>query len=364
MSLDHHDIAPIFVVGAGRSGTTLLASMIASHSDVGGGPETHFFDKIRATELGRAAADPSWPSLAVDCILGLRLAEQPVHSLFGVKPREVSDFLSHRAPSVAAMLESLTTARARSQGKSRWVEKTPNHLLHVQQIRVAFPKARIVRIVRDPRDAAYSMRQLPSASTSAVANALALLDDWHSRSREFFGPNFPDALTVRFEDLVVDPENVLTKVCAHLDLPFEDRMLQYQEAARLISTPNETWKTRNAQALDTNRVDRWSETLPSEVAQAISLTCAEAIAEFGYRDVGVVNGVKFLPPTYARLLTGHEPRIVRYGSEGIAVRISRRSIAPSDRAVSRVAHTWLTTRAHFRKSSPALVNSSEMRAKG
>ncbi|WP_375504726.1 sulfotransferase [uncultured Jatrophihabitans sp.] len=110
------------------------------------------------------------------------------------------------------MLRALIELNARMQGKPRWVEKTPNHLLHVAQVRSAFSDARILRVVRNPRDVAHSMRQLPWGSRSAIANGL-LWADWHARSEHEFAPKHADVLTVRYEDLMSSPESTLTTIC-------------------------------------------------------------------------------------------------------------------------------------------------------
>jgi hypothetical protein len=59
------------------------------------------------------------------------------------------------------MLESLAATSASAAGKARWVEKTPNHLLYLEEIRRYYPSAFILRIVRDPRDVALSLTGVP-----------------------------------------------------------------------------------------------------------------------------------------------------------------------------------------------------------
>ena len=271
---------PIFIVGAPRSGTTLLASMLAGHSQVACGPETQFVNKLSNAQLNAALKDPAWPRQAVKLVTSLTLAEQPVAELFGHSKQDIQTFLAARKPSVQALLESLTALYAAKQGKPRWAEKTPNHLLHLPKIRVLYPGAPVVRIVRDPRDSALSMRQLPWASRSALANAY-LWDTWFRNSQPFFGSD-ANTLTLRYEDLVKDPEAVLTGVCAFIGETFEPKMLETQKTGRSVSSPNESWKAQNARALDQSRTQLWRQEPNPTLQRALSYTCAAGIDAFGY----------------------------------------------------------------------------------
>ncbi len=213
-------------------------------------------------------------------VTSLTLANQPVAELFGHSEHDLQKFLAARDPSVGAILESLTTLYADKQGKPRWAEKTPNHLLHLPTIRAAYPKAPIVRIVRDPRDSALSMRQLPWASPSALANGF-LWTAWFNESQSFFERDL-NTLTVRYEDLVSAPETVLTEICNFIGETFEPGMLAIQKTGKSVSSPNESWKASNTCALDPSRTQLWQRQLNPAWQRALSRTCAGGIEAFGY----------------------------------------------------------------------------------
>lgn len=180
---------PIFIVGILRSGTTLLAAMLGSHSRIDCGPETHFFRYLAMFSEKNLVSRKSWPIEAVDFISSLKLNGEKVHKHFGLSISQIELFLKYQNPSVATMLESLTQLHAKQAGKSRWVEKTPNHMLHLCAIRKHYPLSPIIRIIRDPRDAALSITKLPWASKSALAN-LFLCDEWNRKSVAFFDDDF------------------------------------------------------------------------------------------------------------------------------------------------------------------------------
>lgn len=271
---------PIFIVGIPRSGTTLLAAMVAAHSRIACGPETQFFYKLPPGQLELAVADRFWPRRAVRLVCSLTLAGQNVVRLFGLRRRHVWWFLSRRAPSVSAMLESLTLSYARRVGKTRWAEKTPNHLLHLDAIRVEWPGAPIVRIVRDPRDAASSMRRLPWASDSVLDNC-RLWNEWHDASRDFFRRD-DRSMTLRLEDLLGDPEEELQRLCEFVGERYEPAMLETSRTASAISSRGEPWKAAVSESLDRGRVYLWRHELPADVLAAASACCCSGIREFGY----------------------------------------------------------------------------------
>jgi hypothetical protein len=272
--------APVFIVGTPRSGTTLLAAFLSSHSRLDCGPETHFFGYLAQEAVGRLLAPRHWPERAVRFLTAMTLNGSPVHRLFNRSAEELTAFLKDRPPAVPAMLEALTAGHARAAGKVRWVEKTPNHLLEVEALRRFYPSAPVVRIVRDPRDAAVSMRKLPWASRSVLAN-LYLCDEWLRRSARFFERD-ANALTVVYEELMADPRGQLERLCGFLGESFEPGMLATGRAAEALTAGGEWWKKNVGQALDASRVQAWRREMPPELVPAAELVCHEWLERFRY----------------------------------------------------------------------------------
>lgn len=311
---------PIFVVGAPRSGTTLLAALLAGHPGIACGPETQFFSKLDRADLDTAARDPRWPARAAELVSSLTLAGQSVVDLFEIDNAELEADLAARPPAVASMLEALTGTVADRAGKRRWAEKTPNHILHLDSIRSAWPNAQVVRIVRDPRDSAASMRRLPWASDSVVANA-QLWSEWHEASRSFFETDSL-SFTLRFEDLVLEPEEGLTRLCDFLGERFEPSMLDTRAAGAAVSSVAEDWKQEVSRPIDRNRGARWKRDLPPDAARCVSMICFEALGEFGYETLdGPPQTIKAL--RFDRTaIEANETDLLRLAETGIRLQCS------------------------------------------
>jgi hypothetical protein len=270
---------PVFIVGAPRSGTTLLAAMLASHPSFACGPETHFFVKTTAARR-RDAVSRYWPDSAVHLLSQIKLEGNSLVDLFGQDSQSLRKELAARTPSEATLLEALTEPFAAQLGKRRWVEKTPNHLLHLGEVLNTFPDAAIVRIVRDPRASAHSMTGLPFASGNFLANCVHWMN-WYTHSRDFFlSPG--RHITLRYEDLIAHPEAELTRLCAALGERYDRAMLSYQDAARLLQTTPETWKAATVRPLSSAGTQRWRQDVAPDEQHAAALFLKPALDEFGY----------------------------------------------------------------------------------
>jgi hypothetical protein len=274
---------PIFIVGTPRSGTTLLATLLASHSQISCGAETHFFPYLEAHHRHLAAVlrDRAWPAKATEFVTAIAVDDHPIYTLLGLSPATIAAYLGDRRPSIQALLESLTDTHRQALGKTRWAEKTPNHILHLAPLRRLYPAAPVIRLVRDPRDVALSMAaKLPWASDRPLDNAY-LIDRWDQRGEEFCqGDRL--TYTLQYETLVAQPTATLQALCAFIGVPFEPAMLDTTAAARHTAPAHEPWKRQVGQGLDGSRCLAWQTQPPTPDLEAISQVCQGILQTWGY----------------------------------------------------------------------------------
>ena len=271
---------PVFLVGAPRSGTTMLAAMLASHPAISVGPETQFFSKLPLEDLEQAARAEEWPHAATSLLMSLTLADQSVAELFETSQSEISSFLADRERSITAMLESLTLPFAAKRSKQRWAEKTPNHIQNLETIRQLWPAAPIIRIIRDARDVGLSTRKLPTFSDHVLPN-IYVWQQWNGGAEDFLD-NDPLSLTIRYEDLVDMPQEVLKQVCELIGEEFDPAMIEFGTAARDVSSDNEGWKKQVSASLTSSRKYAWKRDLPQEIRDVCDLVCHELLVKHGY----------------------------------------------------------------------------------
>ena len=258
---------PVFIVGSPRSGTTLLAGLLSTHSGMICGPETEFFTCFGPADCrDRLCRAASWPEAAADFLFSL-VHDRPIPEYYGIPREEIIAFLKRRERSPRAILESLTETYMERHGKRRWIEKTPTHLAYVREIRRCYPKAPIIRIIRDPRDVALSMLKVPWAPASFAA-AVLHWQDFNARAQRFFQSD-RNSLTIRFEALLLDPEAELRKICQLIGEEFEPGMLASSRSNTHVNPTQISWKAKAGEKLDPGRTAVWRhETTPEQQCQA------------------------------------------------------------------------------------------------
>ncbi len=210
-----------FIVGMGRSGTTLLRLMLDSHPELAIGPETGFVPEV-ARAFRRRRPHPS------EVIALLR--EQRTWGDFDLDEAELSARLaSAERLDASAALRILYGLYAEGQEKSRWGDKTPAYVRRMPLIAKVLPEARFIHVIRDGRD--VSISRAKRASDPATPGRAA--EAWRKRilrAREQ-ARRLRDYTEVRYEDLVVDTEPTLRRVAETIELPWDDAMLRYYERA-------------------------------------------------------------------------------------------------------------------------------------
>ena len=210
----HDDDAAIFIIGLPRSGTTLVESILASHSEVRSGGELQAFPQacIQAVQaLGGAAV----PKLAF------------VERALALDPRELGERYS-------AATQPLRT------GKRRFTDKLPLNYLYAGLIRRALPRARIVALAREPMDSCYAMYK--ALFTGAYPFSYDLDDlgryfvAWQRLMQHWQEVLGEALLVVRYEELVGNQEAVTRRILEHCRLPWQAACLEFHGRAGSVAT--------------------------------------------------------------------------------------------------------------------------------
>ncbi|MFZ0815347.1 MAG: sulfotransferase, partial [Candidatus Sulfotelmatobacter sp.] len=245
--------SPIFIVGLSRSGTTLLSRMLNTHSNIAIFPETWCYVVLDRLGCMEEFTDPWQSSLFFNEVWkNLKSYRDPAARIVA---EEASKHPRYVGPT-AHLLEKLGQAYARERNATIWGEKTPGHVLWLSQIRDLFPRARVLCMVRDPRDVLVSYDDRWNRGrrdTDYLISTAALLKFYliHLLHRPAFPPE--QVHWVKYESLAARPAEELEQVCSFLGVDFEPAMLdfhlQYQNVEeempdgrhhRLLSKPATT----------------------------------------------------------------------------------------------------------------------------
>ncbi|GEA11473.1 sulfotransferase [Alteromonas sp. KUL49] len=238
----------LFVVGAPRSGTTILYKTIRDRIDLLGFEfETEILSQKRLSNYERYKK---------------------------YIPKETFDKLLDETKSNCEFLDCLH----QTLGEGCYVEKTPQHIFSIKKIKKSFPKAKIIHIVRDPRDAfisGFSAKNIPQAK-----NIKSYFSYWRKCIDSIKSAQLQesDILTVRYEDFVVDDHGIVKNIGDFIGLKVEGNITDCSIDERGLL--DEFAKLNKP--IDAKSVGRWRESKDSALIQEAALLHKNVLESYGY----------------------------------------------------------------------------------
>lgn len=265
--------APIFIVGASRSGTSLLRNILNRHPRIAICGETHFHHYIytRRRAFGDLS-DPKNRRRLVEEYLALKRLR------FVTDPAGLTEKLMREGTSYQALFTCFVKYHTVSQNKQRWGEKTPQHALFSETLCEWYPGGTIIHMIRDPRDVVASLQKMSWAADSVIQNARRWLKHNLAAQRCSHRPQY---LPVRYETLVTQPEQEVARICERLGEEYAPAMLDPQ--GHSVFPPPVSWTARAQQPITTERLDKWREELTEEEVSQIEWALGPHMETFGYR---------------------------------------------------------------------------------
>lgn len=277
--------APIFIVGANRSGTTLLRLLLNAHSRIAIPEEINYFYGFTGTEVcyenwTESQLSPSAYTAFVDRFLETNRAKVRELDLPSVRAEILAGPHDLRQP-YRVLLERWAT----HYGKARWGEKTPGNIYHSNILIDMFPEARFIHMVRDPRGGVASMQRVSFCSDDVAFNALHR-HKIMSHGREWLAEAVPTAqrMEVRYEDLVSSPQHTLGRICSFIGEAYEPEMLRFHRNAGqfMLDEAAATYNSTATRPISPAEAEKWRTQLSTDDIAIVEQVCADEMAEFGY----------------------------------------------------------------------------------
>lgn len=225
------DASPIFIIGQPRTGTTLVERVITAHSQVHSAGELQQFGNCI-----RRMTDYDLPE---------RFSPELFSSAIDLDPAALGQQYLLRSTKLRGTLP-------------RFVDKLPYNYLFLPHILAALPGARVIHLVRDPRDACFSVfKQLfadaypHSYSLEEMARHFGRYHRLMATWRERFAGRFLD---VQYEDVVVNLQDNARRILDYLDLPWEDACADFHRQDTAVATASAVQVREPAH---TRSVGRW-----------------------------------------------------------------------------------------------------------
>jgi hypothetical protein len=286
-----------FIVGRGRSGTTLLRAMFDSHAKMAIPQESHFVVNM-GMERGRYEHGDG---LDVDLFLS------DLFEHFGFVrwrlPAEVVTAAFRDSPpaSFPAAIRGVFASYARYHGKSRYGDKTPGYVMSMRLLADLFPESRFVHVIRDGRDVALSYLEGGWGPRTLAGNAVYWRRFVRRGRKEGARLGADRYCEVRYESLLDDPERELRRLSGFVGLEFDVAMLQYFERSHALLVTPRLVQTHGALRLPpTKGLRDWRREMSND-----QLTLFEALAGDLLNELGYERAIAHIPAR-ARLAAQRE----------------------------------------------------------
>lgn len=334
---------PLFVTGTARSGSTLLARLLAANPDIVVASDPYFplFRSLR-NAIGRRAVsedpglvfDPSSPfqdyyftrerirlmDAIQDATLSLPFDRNEWHGLADAlrarAAHECPDLVplvkEVSGPTYLAIFERalgiIASARDPSNTK-KWIGLKEVWIVELfKPLAKAFPDAKFLVLLRHPAATINSDLAALRASPSGVGHPLSSARQW--RKHVAFAEHYREdpvlagrLMVIRYEDVVHDPEATSRDLCRFLEVGYDPSMLDTR--TYLDPLTGTTWKGNSSfqetvSGIDKDIADRWMTTLDPRVADMIELACGHDMRLAGYEPRSEANAPRVPPADVLR----------------------------------------------------------------
>jgi hypothetical protein len=266
---------PVFILGTQRSGTTLLRLILNAHSKIAIPEEARFLTPLLRTKYLK---DNISGEALRRMILYLSSNEQ--FKLWNYDSREFFAHLSQKTQiSLRELIDSMFSSYCASEGKTIWGDKSL-FFGSIDILNALFPDSRFVHIVRDGRDVFDSWRKMDPTKNNAAVIAL----DWSYKlykiecSLKKLAPE--RQLTIRYEDLIENPEGAIKTVCSSIGVEYETGMLEFHKTSHYYIGDHHSNLIFNA--VTNNNREKWRKNLAPEETRIFNMVGRHYLAKYRY----------------------------------------------------------------------------------
>jgi peptidoglycan/xylan/chitin deacetylase (PgdA/CDA1 family) len=220
----------IFLVGAPRSGTTILQSLLAAHPEIISFPESKFFHYLLYEEFVA-----NLPTRLEGFLRDEINRPEFLHDF------DASETTENQASWFVRVLDSLAT----EQHKTIWLEKTPEHIYFIEDIQRLVPDTKFIHILRNGMDAIASMYEATRSFNDLWGGVWDLehcIERWrYAVLTSYKYVNNSNHIFVKYEELVDNKKLVLETICNFIEIEYNPAMLINYKAKAANLSLNLPW---------------------------------------------------------------------------------------------------------------------------
>lgn len=274
MSEREQGVKPILITGCQRSGTTLLRTILGQHPAILEHPDEPQFILEIQQRFGKVIrdVDTAVAYLGKHPYLPASLSRETLQTAYaGQRPLAQATFWQ---------IYLQTWGGTELAGK-RPLLKDPAFIFHLAWLADIFPGATLIHVIRDPRaNIASQKTRWPHYTTWETAH---LWQQAVTASQQWRGTATLPVVEVKYEDILLQPEERMAALCQQLNLPFSPDMLTFHQETTDFQ-PGGRPQAITFKTVDRSRLNQWQQRLTPYDLRLIAQVCQPAIGQWGYED--------------------------------------------------------------------------------
>ena len=284
-----------YIIGIGRSGSTLLSTLLNAHSAIKAIPEipiTIFFSSRYQHLKKREPKLEQQTKIYLNLIQKIRpldLVNLHAENVFNDKV-DYKDYQSF----IQCVFAQFTIA-GKTGPSEQYIDKNPFYSFHYQRLKKINTTSKFILLVRDYRANVLSRnKKVLNKPGNIVYNAF--------RWRFFFQAlskikNNSDCLVVRYEDLVANEISEMMKICHFLEVAYEPDMFN-KRMVNNLSDQVEMKKTKKfveqhfiglSQPIHTHKINEWRKDLTQKEINQCDCICGKYGKDYNYAPASYKN---------------------------------------------------------------------------
>ncbi len=294
---ENSDLPIFFIVGMGRSGSTLLQLLLDAHPHVRVSFESLFIIFL----FKKYAHKKKWNKNLLEAFYKDLFWEEKIHSLWEIDRKKLRDQILSQPENTdfgkLCRLVHLNFISLYEKKEIRIIgDKNPINTLQIPELLQVFPEAKFIHLARDPR--AVCLSQIKAGFYPNVVSAALMWRDYEqliAKTKSKFPEQF---FSLKYEDLVNGPTDCLKSVFHFLGVGFQASVLEYHKKIsafkELVDEKEPDHKKEMqlkifskfhknlATPINTNSLDKWKEEMPENQIRLVEGITAEKMKNYTY----------------------------------------------------------------------------------
>lgn len=288
----------IFITGYSRSGTTMMARIISRNKPVHAFHEMHFFEQLWMPSAVKKNITKDEGALLVAKMMAIHregyLNNHHPENFIDDARKMLKDYNDEYFPPL--LFKHFLFAECRHHLKSIPCDQTTRNTLFLTEILSYYPTAKVICMVRDPRDVLLSQKRkwkrkflggssIPFRETvRAYINyhPITISKLWNAAATRIAKVNHPQVMKIKFEELLQQPEAIIRQICEFTGLTYDDNMLRVPH----VGSSN-TQDTGEKQGISADKTGKFTDGLNNTEIYLAQKVTKQNRDHFGYDDVEV-----------------------------------------------------------------------------